>query len=83
MLTRKNKKFYLDGEEFIIRSGAFHYFRALPEYWEDVMQKMKALGLNTLETYIPWNLHEPKKGQYDFSGTLDLVKFVRTAERSV
>lgn len=81
MLTRKNKKFYLDGEEFVIRSGAFHYFRALPEYWEPVMQKMKALGLNTLETYIPWNLHESKKGQYDFSGTLDLVKFVRTAEQ--
>lgn len=81
MLTRKNKKFYLDGEEFVIRSGAFHYFRALPEYWEDIMQKMKALGLNTLETYIPWNLHEPKKGQYDFTGTLDLVKFVRTAEQ--
>ena len=50
-------KFYLDGEPFKIISGAIHYFRVVPEYWRDRMEKLKALGLNTLKTYIPWNLY--------------------------
>ncbi|MBQ3547697.1 MAG: beta-galactosidase [Clostridia bacterium] len=81
MLTFKNKKFYLNGEEFKIQSGAFHYFRALPEYWEDIMLKIKACGLNTVETYTCWNLHEKHKGKYDFSGMLDIERFIKTAEK--
>lgn len=81
MLTAKNKKFYLDGEEFKIQSGAFHYFRALPEYWEDILLKIKAAGLNCVESYTCWNLHEPKKGKFDFSGMLDIERFIRTAQK--
>ena len=43
------------------------------------MQKMRAFGLNTLETYVPWNLHEPRPGEYRFDGMLDLVKYIETA----
>ncbi len=81
MLTAKNKKFYLNGEEFKIQSGSMHYFRLLPEYWENVLTKIKAAGLNTVETYTCWNLHEPHKGQFDFSGMLDLPRFLETAQR--
>ena len=73
--------FYLNGEKIQIISGGMHYFRILPEYWEDRLLKLKALGCNTVETYIPWNLHEKEKGQFDFSGKLDIVKFVQTAQR--
>ncbi len=76
----KNKRFYLDGEEFRIKSGAFHYFRALPAYWSDILKKIRAAGLNTVETYTCWNLHEPKKGQFDFSGMLDLERFIELAD---
>ncbi|OJG82747.1 beta-galactosidase [Enterococcus raffinosus] len=41
---------------------------------------MKALGFNTVETYVPWNLHEPRKGEYHFDGILDLEKFLLTAQ---
>ncbi|MBO5369239.1 MAG: beta-galactosidase, partial [Clostridia bacterium] len=81
MLTFKDKKFYLDGEEFKLQSGAFHYFRALPEYWEDIMTKIKAAGLNTVETYTCWNMHEPRKGEYNFDGMLDIEKYIRTAQK--
>lgn len=82
MLTAKNKKFYTDdGIEFKIQSGAFHYFRALPEYWEDILTKIKAAGLNTVESYTCWNLHEPQKGEYCFDGMLDIERFVKTAEK--
>lgn len=72
--------FYLDGKPFQIISGSIHYFRIVPEYWRDRLEKLKALGMNTVETYIPWNMHEPKKGEFDFSGRLDLAKFVSIAE---
>ncbi len=81
MFECKNNKFYLDNEEFIIRSGALHYFRTLPEYWEDLLKKYKAAGLNTVETYTCWNLHEPHKGEFDFSGRLDLKRFLDTADK--
>ena len=56
--------FYLDGKPFQIISGAIHYFRVVPEYWRDRLEKLKAMGCNTVETYIPWNFHEPEKGKF-------------------
>lgn len=72
--------FYLDGEKIKLISGAVHYFRIVPEYWRDRLEKLKAMGCNTVETYIPWNIHEPKKGEFDFSNNKDIVKFVKLAE---
>ena len=43
------------------------------------MLKLKACGLNTVETYVAWNLHEPEPGEYNFSGMADLVSFIETA----
>lgn len=73
--------FYKDGEEFKIISGGMHYFRILPQYWQDRLEKLKALGCNTVETVIPWNLHEPKKGEFHFTGQLDLKHFVTLAQQ--
>lgn len=72
--------FYLDGEPFQILSGSIHYFRVMPQYWRDRLEKLKAMGLNTVETYIPWNVHEPKKGRFTFEGMADVAGFVRLAE---
>lgn len=72
--------FLLNEEPFKILSGAIHYFRVLPEDWYHSLYNLKALGFNTVETYIPWNVHEPKEGQYNFSGQFDIRGFVRIAE---
>lgn len=72
--------FYLDGEKFQVISGSIHYFRVVPEYWRDRLLKLKAMGCNTVETYIPWNFHEPRKGEFDFTGMRDVERFVRTAQ---
>lgn len=81
MLTTKDGKFLLNGEPFSIYSGAIHYFRVPREYWEDRLLKMKAAGFNTVETYTCWNLHEPRAGEFDFTGMLDIAEFLRTAQR--
>lgn len=72
--------FYLNDKKIKIISGALHYFRVVPEYWADRLEKLKALGCNTVETYVPWNFHEPKEGVFDFEGQKDLARFVNLAQ---
>lgn len=81
-LTFQNRTFHLDGNPLRILSGSLHYFRVVPEYWWDRMRKMKACGLNTLTLYVPWNLHEPYPGKYNFKGILDLRRFINMAHRA-
>lgn len=78
--TYKDDKFYLDGEEYTIISGAMHYFRIPREYWYDRLLKLKECGFNTVETYTCWNLHEPQEGVFDFTGMLDLAAYIDIAK---
>ena len=76
----KGDRFYRDGKPIKIISGAVHYFRNLPETWRDIFKKMRAMGCNCVETYCAWTLHEKKKGEFDFSGRLDIERFLLTAQ---
>lgn len=80
-LEIKNGHFYLGGEKINIYSGTVQYFRIHQDCWEDRLTKLKAAGFNTVETYAPWNLHEPRKEQFDFSHGLDVERFIRTAQK--
>ncbi|MBP1966579.1 glycoside hydrolase family 35 protein [Paenibacillus aceris] len=75
-----DKQFSMVGQPFRIVAGAIHYFRVVPEYWRDRLQKLKACGFNTVETYVAWNMHEPKEGVFHFEGMADLVRFIETAQ---
>ena len=72
-------EFTVDGKPTKIISGAVHYFRNMPQNWRDIFKKMKAMGLNCVETYCAWNMHEKKMGEFDFSANLDIKKFIETA----
>jgi len=71
--------FLLDGKPLQLISGDMHYTRVPREYWRDRMKMAKAMGLNTIGTYVFWNVHEAEKGKYDFTGNNDIAEFVRTA----
>ncbi|MFB6518779.1 beta-galactosidase family protein [Streptomyces sp. NPDC056401] len=71
--------FRLDDRPFRIVSGALHYFRVHPEQWADRLHKARLLGLNTVETYVPWNLHAPRRGEFRLDGGLDLPRFLDLA----
>jgi beta-galactosidase len=68
--------FLLDGRPFRILSGGLHYFRVHPGQWADRIDKARRMGLNTIETYVPWNAHAPEPGTFDLSGGLDLGRFL-------
>jgi beta-galactosidase len=70
-------EFVLDGQPFRVLSGAIHYFRVHPDHWADRVAKAKAMGLNTIETYVPWNFHEPQPGVWLTSGRHDFERFIR------
>jgi beta-galactosidase len=72
--------FLLDGKPFLMISGEMHYPRIPREAWRARMKMAKAMGLNTIGTYVFWNLHEPQKGKFDFSGNNDIAEFVKIAK---
>ena len=74
-------EFQMDGKTFQYISGSVHYFRIDPEYWEDVLTKVAHGGCNCVQTYVAWNIHEPKKGQFHFTGLGDIEKFVSLCEK--
>lgn len=71
--------FALDGKPIRLICGAMHYFRIVPDYWEDRLRKLRACGFNAVETYVAWNLHEPEEGRFVFEGMADVERFVRLA----
>jgi beta-galactosidase len=79
-VTIAGDQFMRDGKPYQIVSGAIHYPRVPREYWPDRLRKAHAMGLNTVETYAFWNVHEPREGVFDFSGNNDIAAFVRMAQ---
>jgi beta-galactosidase len=75
-----NGKFLLDGQPFRIISGEMHYARIPHQYWRARLRMAKAMGLNTVTTYVFWNVHEPRPGTYDFTGQYDVAEFIREAQ---
>jgi len=68
--------FLLDGRPHRILSGALHYFRVHPGHWADRIEKARLMGLNTIETYVAWNAHEPRRGEWGVTGGNDLGAFL-------
>lgn len=73
-------EFQLDGKAFVVRSGEMHYPRVPRAYWRDRFRKAKAMGLNTICTYVFWNQHEPREGKFDFTGNNDLGEYLKIGQ---
>lgn len=78
--TIEGMQFLFNGDPVRIIGGAMHYYRIVPEYWRDRLLKLKACGFNTVETCVPWNLHEPEEGHFNFEGIADITRFIQLAE---
>ena len=71
----KDDRFVKDGQALNVRSGSVHYSRVPRAYWCDRLERAKALGLNTITTYVPWNFHEDVESQFDFADGKDVYAF--------
>lgn len=81
-LTYDDKHLLLDGQPVQIISGSVCYFRIFPQDWADRLAKLAALGANAVEVYVPWNFHEKRHGEWDFSGNADLAKFLQLSKEA-
>ena len=78
--TIREGHFLQDGKPVLIHSGEMHYSRIPKAYWRHRFRMMKAMGLNTVATYVFWNYHETAPGVWDFkTGNRDLAEYIRTA----
>ncbi|XP_047327382.1 beta-galactosidase 13-like [Impatiens glandulifera] len=77
IITYDGRSLIIDGARELLFSGSIHYTRSPPELWPEIIRRSKAGGLNVIQTYIFWNVHEPIKGQWNFEGNNDVIKFLR------
>ncbi|KAG5062218.1 hypothetical protein JHK85_003401 [Glycine max] len=81
-VTYDRKALLINGQRRILFSGSIHYPRSTPDMWEDLILKAKEGGIDVVETYVFWNVHEPSPGNYNFEGRYDLVRFVKTIQKA-
>ncbi|MFI7870358.1 glycoside hydrolase family 35 protein [Streptomyces salinarius] len=80
-LTHADGTLLRNGRPHRLLAGSLHYFRVHPGHWADRLRRLAALGLNTVDTYVPWNFHERTEGDIRFDGPRDLAGFVRLAQQ--
>uniref|UniRef100_A0A7N0UZK8 Beta-galactosidase n=1 Tax=Kalanchoe fedtschenkoi TaxID=63787 RepID=A0A7N0UZK8_KALFE len=76
-VTYDSRSLIVNGKRELFFSGSFHYPRSTPDMWPGILQKAREGGLNLIQTYVFWNIHEPIQGQFNFSGNYDLVRFIK------
>ncbi|KAK4424120.1 Beta-galactosidase 3 [Sesamum alatum] len=76
------KALIINGQRRILFSGSIHYPRSTPDMWEGLIQKAKDGGLDAIDTYVFWDLHEPSPGTYNFEGRYDLVRFIKLVQKA-
>ncbi|XP_028765659.1 beta-galactosidase 13-like [Neltuma alba] len=79
-VTYDGRSLLFNGKRELLYSGGIHYPRSPPEMWPDILDKARHGGLNVIETYIFWNAHEPVRGQRNFEGSNDVVKFLKLVQ---
>jgi len=80
-LAAESGRFTLNGLPYQIISGEMHYARIPRADWRNRLRMARAMGLNTISTYVFWNLHEPLPGHYDFHGQNDIAEYIRIAQQ--
>ncbi|MEW2523218.1 glycoside hydrolase family 35 protein [Actinacidiphila alni] len=80
LLSYADGSFLRGGRPHRVLAGSLHYFRVHPELWADRLQRLAAMGLNTVDTYVPWNFHQPLRAEARFDGPRDLGRFLALAQ---
>lgn len=76
-LTFDNFSYRAGAQRLFLISGEIHYFRVAPDAWRDRLVKLKDAGANAVATYVPWLIHEPEEGRFDFSPRYDVEQFLQ------
>ena len=81
-VTYDDQGFMIDGRRIWLVGGQVDYARTPHEQWADRIQAAKIAGLNTIATSIPWCVHEPRPGQFDFENGNDIRHFIKLVHQA-
>ena len=79
-ITVDGGRFLINGEQRNLYGGAVHYWRLDRNKWDSILESVKSMGFNMISIYIPWEIHEVSKGEFDFSGNKDIDAFLTLCE---
>mmetsp|Transcript_27947 Transcript_27947/g.47203 ORF Transcript_27947/g.47203 Transcript_27947/m.47203 type:complete len:770 (+) Transcript_27947:44-2353(+) len=80
-----NRAFLINGERTLFVAGSVHYPRASSAEWPVIIQSAKDNGINLIQIYVFWDIHEPEEGVFHFpqdGSSADLVGFLRECEKA-
>lgn len=80
-VTFSSRGFEIDGRQTLLLGGSIHYPRSSPGQWEQLLREAKRDGLNHIEMYVFWNLHEHERGVYNFAGNANVTRFYELAAK--
>jgi len=72
-ITYDRRSIIINGERMLLLAGAVHYPRSTPSMWPQIFRLAKEAGLNVIDTYVFWNVHEPEKGIFNFKGIFQFM----------
>ncbi len=78
------RAFLIDGKRTMIMSGSVHYPRASSAEWPTIIEMAKKNGINMIETYVFWDVHEPNPGEFYFpddGSSSDLIAFLKECQK--
>ena len=81
VLGSTNRFLTRDGSPWIPVAGEMHYSRLAADRWDAELAKMAAAGIDVVSTYVFWNHHEEREGEWDFSGNRNVRRFVELCAR--
>ena len=67
-------KFVIGKEEYYPFIAEMHYYRIPKRYWSVCFERIRKAEFRIISTSVPWNLHEARQGDFDFSGASDQAK---------
>ncbi|KAL2329060.1 hypothetical protein Fmac_022487 [Flemingia macrophylla] len=76
-VTYDGRSLIIDGRRELLFSGSIHYPRSTPEMWPEILDRARHGGINVVQTYVFWNIHEPEKGKFVMEPEYDYVKFIK------
>ncbi|GJQ10576.1 hypothetical protein GpartN1_g2367.t1 [Galdieria partita] len=78
-VTFDKRAVVIDGKRKILYCGSYHYPKIHYEHWPHALDLAKNCGLNCLEVYIFWNVHEKTRGKYHFEREGNIFRFLQLA----
>ncbi|KAJ5655948.1 hypothetical protein N7507_007898 [Penicillium longicatenatum] len=78
--TWNKKTFLLHGKPFQMIGGQMDPQRIPHELWTDRLAKARAMGLNTIFSYVYWDQLVPEEGAWETSGNNDIARYFKIAQ---